>query len=1038
MGLLLIIGFIFLGIISHNIGTSRSLQSRSRANDLSEAGIRYAHEQLLRSEQGADWRGRPTPLIDGNGDTTIDPDAFYLRPPANIGGNAVQWPGSRLIDRGGPDGLGPFFRVNFQNGRALVRVRYAPSDANIFSSSPNGALRDPGAARNYILIEAVGRDGVVSSTDPTTVVTQTPRRIRNYPSIASYQSELGAFRSAESKFGGIQINRAFASIGIVESARFITNKYRQSNPADVGIPSDLGASFSGQDIANPTASDHLIFQLGSKIPLLTFQGASASVATAPLGFGGSLFSNADLQLHGDIQANLNQSLGDGWNVAGSISSDADAKVQVNQVKWGTTGWTSTLTNLTGSTLNSKSPSYTTVSGLIRDGSSDRDSAGIPRSVGRKDPPSIEAVDPQTGTNRYLAMTRDSGYLAGTGNSGRFGFGQGVYVNNFHDVQGGSDEAARANALGSGSLINEWLNPGATGSFWKGIFYVPPGAYVQLLSDGFLITRTGNVEDERTWKNPDGSETGVQSVRYRVGRGSDHRPYILSGIAKGSGINGNLLATDFDGGQPFNGTLYFEGNVRVRGIIPTDFQLSIISGATIYVEGSITKGVVGNQYTATYDTRDGQAATAAGARLGRPSKSMLILMAKDYVTLNTTQFFGASQGQDPQPHGDSAGTPSYNPIVLNTGSKITLNSDFILDPEGARFPANPAYYLPYATEYVSTTGTKLETNILIAHTMDDGAASEAFININVNPPAAAGFGTYIFPAGPLYANNALQFGATSNYYGLGQENYQKFNKFESIGLPLIDPNVATVSPTVGITVRGASGNYTLSTQGLTPIEINPTGFSDVATNAYVLGRFAVVPADIRIEASMFAEEGSFFIIPGPWFNPNPNDTREAYDTSSGSQAEKDLNRLTNYGAGPNFPFYGEPIDARIVIRGAISENMPPTAAQQSEWIRKWGWIPMSQGATGQSIPKQHIPTGTSTTATFVPNIIVSYDPVLATGRRFGFTDTTSKGLDDPSTYVRTVWVDYNGDGVQQPNELFPLPPLPRLPVSPTLAYFGEVH
>ena len=93
-----------------------------------------------------------------------------------------------------------------------------------------------------------------------------------------------------------------------------------------------------------------------------------------------------------------------------------------------------------------------------------------------------------------------------------------------------------------------------------------------------------------------------------------------------------------------------------------------------------------------------------------------------------------------------------------------------------------------------------------------------------------------------------------------------------------------------------------------------------------------------------------------------------------------------------------------------------------------------------IPSQHVPAGIDiNTQNFVPNIIISYDPVLATGRRFGFVDPSSvPNLNDPGTYVRTAWIDYNFDGVQQANELVPLPPLPRLPVSPTLAYFGEVH
>jgi len=123
-----------------------------------------------------------------------------------------------------------------------------------------------------------------------------------------------------------------------------------------------------------------------------------------------------------------------------------------------------------------------------------------------------------------------------------------------------------------------------------------------------------------------------------------------------------------------------------------------------------------------------------------------------------------------------------------------------------------------------------------------------------------------------------------------------------------------------------------------------------------------------------------------------------------------------------PFYGEPLDVRVSILGAVSENMPPSSAQQAESLRKWGWIPRDLGATGRRIPWSHVPTGYDISDTgkdlYVPNLVITYDPMLATGR--------SGGFDPTSPYVRT-------DSIGRP-----LPPMPRLPVSPTLSYFGEVN
>jgi hypothetical protein len=1069
MGLMLIMGFVFLGILRHSLNTSSFLQNRSQADDLSEAGIRYVHQQMLRSDLGADWRGQPTPMIDLNvgaaggpadpsNDTTVDPDAYYLRPPATANGSVAAWPTTGQPDLGGPDGLGPFFRVNFQNGRALVRVRWAPSDPNVFTSSPAGPLRNPGAARNYVILESVGREGILTPNDPTIVMNNTRVRYRNFADAADLQNSLNIMQGAQAKYGSVQVIRAFLPIGIIETSRFITNKYHQSIPAEIGVISNMGANYRGIDVA----STDLPTQMGTSLPLLTLSN-TASTPTNPLPVGGSLYSNADLMIHGTVNTFLNPTLGDGWFVAGNISGDGN--LFINEAAWNALSQTWGTNSLGGAPVNSKSPSYTTYLGLIRDGSTTPDANGIPRAVGRKDPPSADAVDPVTGVNRYLEMTRDSGALVGTGSSGRFGHGQGVYVNNFSDIQGGTDETSRANAGGAGSLINDWLNSNAAGGHWQGFFYVPPAAYVSLLSDGFVITRNPSAPTaEQYWQNPDGSTptSPTQVLRFRLGRGSDGNLHIVNGQTPNlSNISGNLGATDFDNGPQFNGVLYFQGNVRVRGVIPTDLQLTLVSNATIYVEGSITKGITGNQWTATYTTADNVAPVAVGATLARPSKSMCMLMAKDYVCLNTTQFWGPAPGQTLQPKQDFSSLPAFNPIIMSAvqGSPIYLQADFPYDPLGqpgdGTVPSNPTTFKPYAAGYVSVgTNTKIVTSILLAQTMDQGAGSRSYVEIDVNagsPLPAGGSSQYLFPtADPPYSNLADQFETGNNIrdYGLGLDNFQTYGNFEQIALPLIDPNNLAVG-TGYVKSSASTGTYTAFDQVLNQIRFQPGSFTAQPTNDYLLGRFAIVPADIRIEASMYAEEGSFFIIPGPWFNPNPDDTYSNYLTKQGTAVaatgpspELDAYRRQYNGASPSMPFFGEPLDARIVISGSVSENMPPPAAIQAEWQRKWGWIPEYLGATSQTLAQQHVPTSNwtvGTTTPWAPNIIIQYDPVLATGRRFGFVDPSSTGnLSDPGTYVRTTWIDYSMTGIKQPNELVPLPPLPRLPVSPTLAYFGEVH
>ncbi|MGV3618791.1 MAG: hypothetical protein ACO1SV_25995 [Fimbriimonas sp.] len=1060
LGLLLIIGFVFIGIINRNIKSSARLQDRSLANDLSEAGIRYAHAQLLRSELGADWRGTPTPPEQNppNSGVSLDPDAFYLRPAGYLadGTTRVRFlPGANTpFDLGGPDGLGPFIRVQFSNGRALVRVRYAQTDANLFRAQPLGPLRNPGLARNYIIIESVGREGRINTNDPTTLTSRTERRVQFYNDATQFQTELNAFREAESRFGGIQINRAFASIGIIEQARFITNKFRTSRPAELGVPGDLGARYRGAEIAG-----QLPYRLGSTFPVLTMAtNTTPSIPTANFPGGGSLRVNGDLKIFGGLEINLNKALGDAVLVSGRITTDEDKIMRLNvaDVNPNTGNWEAAPFNLNQTQYSSGSPLFQTGGGILRDGEAGLDVNNAPRGIGTNTPPSILLRDPQTNATRYVEMSRDTGAQAGNGNGGKYGHGRNVYVDNGSRRQTPLNAGAGAVAGGETSLVNEWLspggNPGTTG--WRGWLYTPPGAYMELLSDGFTIQRDGT-GPEATWRLPNGNlpATDINRpqnlIRYRLGRGTDGRLHIVNTLTfpNSNQIHTNLNAAAFSQGPVFGGVVYFEGNVRVRGVIPTDIQLSIVSNATIYIEGSITKGVVGNQYTATYNMDPiypdiPTVPTAVGAKLTRLSRSMLMLMAKDYVALNPTQFFGASRNQVVEPKEDTTTVGSYNPIVMRAGDPEGLHmvADFVLNPLGTPTtpvnPNDPSTWRATPFDYVdpNNPSNELTTNLLLAHTMDNGAAPGSFFTLDIN--SAFGGSTYLFPGTDTtgvipFTNLVSEFvaGPFVEAYGLGTENFERYTQFESIAFPLVNPAVAAPDATRdSFTANSPFGNYRMTSTGINDLHYRPTSIGGSAINDYLMGRAAITPHDVRIEASIYAEEGSFFVIPGAWFNPNPNDTYERWSQPvdpAFTAADRNLRRYQDFGAYPVMPFYGEPLDVRIQIIGAVSENMPVPMSVQAEWMRKWGWIPREHGSSGVSIPQAHTLGTDLSVQNFVPNLTITYDPVLATGRQNGFA-TTSNADDPVSPALR---MDDFGR---------PLPPLPRLPVSPTLAYFGEVR
>lgn len=1066
LGVLLLLGFVFLGLIDNGLHSQQSAAADTQATDLAEAGIRDVHARLLSSELGADYRGTPSYTASATALTSGDPDLFYLRPGTGL---PLRSQNDTLIDNGGPDGLGPFVRYTYSNGRALVRVRYAPSDANLFVSSPVGPLRNPGAARDYLIIESIGRIGQVLPNDPTLVNVTGGIQYTGYASWSQYFAAFQQMAHANAQIATSRRLIALQAIGITEQALFFTNKDHVNRPAEIGIPDELGASltayYGGQlvnvavgsnpDFPNTTTADENVWggrglseQVGGQSSVPNAQGQ----LVPNLANGGGIRSNADLMVYGNLNVFANKTLGEGVNVAGSIiPADANAQIVLDTSFQDTAGnWhdTGDIQANSGS-ITTGSAAFSTQNGVIRDGYGSPDANGYPRSVGYEEPPSLGVVDAATGENRYLEATRDSGIESGGVNSGNYGYGRGVYVDNFADRQNPIDELGREEVGASESLMNDWLNPnnGESGSGWQGPFYVPPAAYVQLVRDGFVIQRdsTGTNIEQQYWRNPNngsivgpnGSSTSV--IRYRIGADPNGVQRILNSVANYPlDMTGPLQPTDFQQGFPFNGVLYFEGNVRIRGTIPTDVQLILVSNASIYIEGSITKGDVETQWSASQD------GGSIGSVINHASKSMLMLAAKDYVTVNTPNFFGPTPGQVLTVLNDIVNDQQYKPLDLAPDQTLSFTHEMVMETQPSIVnptinTGNPATYVPFSISYVDAVNNSLSVTpaLTLVHAMDNGPAAQTFIQFLVNYFGSASTSAYEFPltsadypAGPSTNSAGGFYGGAGNVptWGLGIEPWQRYPRFEAdnfalnaTGLAALSADGLTVAPPP--TTSGISNQYALYTREANNFMIQPAAFTGTPTNDYLLGRVMVTPDDVKIEATIFAENGSFFVIPGQWANPNPSDRHDLFPTLGSDLAEQTLARLQDFGSNPLFPFYGEPPDIRIVINGAISENMPPPIAQQAEYLRKWGWIPVHRGSDTNYIPLQHIAPGYQASRdAYVPNLIVNYDPALATATNSGYVSTGPT----PASVIR---VDQYGRV---------LPPIPRLPVSPSLAYFGEVQ
>ncbi len=946
MFILGILGLVFIRIVAGSTATALSGSQAAVANELSKAGVRYSFAQLRFSEDGADWRPQPpTPVpadvdplrppgLGPNSDpenpaaTNPDPDFFWLRRQVDP---VVNDP----FDRGGPDGLGAYTRINYRNGRALIRVRFAPSGISLFTGGLATPLAQPAKLRAYTIIDSVGRPGEFNALDPTSAREPNLQRARQLTAIAS--------------------------IGTMESARYISNKDNRTAPIELGIPDNFGGNYNGTNVQVPM----LIGGFPAPTPIGLYPGNIITL-------GGPIYANGDLLIHGDVQVFLHTDLGDQINIYGDLRfSGPSSSLLVNRIS----AQAGSEVNTPVLALPSIDPNFTTAGGVLRDIREQADPSGYARSVPKKDPPLVDEVDPNTQQLRYRLATRDSGTLVGPPGSqfnlGRLGYGRGVYVDNRSDVYDDSEDGDR-------SLRYDIMNPNnANSGAWNGPFFTPRASHIQFFAErnqatpelgGFVITReqrtpSGGTPD--TWRDYVGANTNRHSLTFKLGYGNDGIVHVINELTPGVVNFATPTTNDFDQGRNFNGVILLEGNVRVRGVIPTDAQITVVSMANAFLEGSITKST---------------------------EFSTLAILARQNAVLNTTHLFTNQFDSSPNSFA-RFGTSPDNPYFMPTtaANPLSLSAQFVIDPitgqsymQGYQFPNGgdqlyPALFLALAGGNSSQAGASF-FNLLINPV---GFASPEYLFAALNPPNAAA---------PFYpAQDPIPT------YGLGYT-------FQI--LPSFEKRAHQFFPIAG------HGSYSLFVEGSEnefQLKLDNTISPNGGQHDLAVSRFSIQPYDVRIEAMVYAQEGSFYVLPGPWFNWNPNDRRDAFTTED--------ERFQQFGAAPDFPFYGEPLNIRINIVGSVSENFPASMADQSEWLRKWGWMPVEYGGSGIRIPNQHNP---SNSATYVPNLFINYDPVLVTGRVGGSFDPTLSA---------SIRVD--GYGRE-------LPPMPKLPVGTKLFYFGEVN
>ncbi len=351
--------------------------------------------------------------------------------------------------------------------------------------------------------------------------------------------------------------------------------------------------------------------------------------------------------------------------------------------------------------------------------------------------------------------------------------------------------------------------------------------------------------------------------------------------------------------------------------------------------------------------------------GNPASSIAIL-AKSYVCLNTTQFL--------------AGAADLNTSVTSVASSVgpppalTFSNAESIDEEGL---------------YETPTASQL-----------------------VNPSTTYAYRLYLSQSS---GGTNLQSSGLINNMQLSGYVDSPYNSSDLVTGTTPVRDVISLPATVGGATIAAPVSDTPFTLTFSK---DPQYTSD-----WLVQKAAILPGDVQIQAVLYAQDDSFFVIPGDWFNTDSADTlTHAFDRLTSDPLTRD----------PRYPFYGQPIDLQITINGAVSENVPADISDQAAWMQKWGWIPVYHGL----VPG----TGGAVTMAAQDQSPHSLTPTIGVS-----ANVPQIGIGLNLSYDHTVGFPYilNGTGstatityLRQDRFGRPLPFAPALPVSPDLLYSGR--
>jgi len=962
---ILLVGALFVAIVNYNQQSSVRHSDMVAAQGLAEAGIRYADYMLQYSPAGADWRppsaaGSNPPPAYTDGSHASGFYTYYTEAEEQHGWCPLIDAGTGEYIRFGfsryPNPLDPSGNRDIGRGHFFLRVTYDPDPpyepAQLDDPAHiNPANPEPDPLSRYIRIESIGvvaDEGFVFRQ----LVAYKPIALTDYLLFVTDRS-----RRAQPTILGYNPWLDMDKNGVLD---FFAHEFY--GPMRFNTPVRLEGQNSDPTVIPPDPADASTTICMRTVP----------AGTLPLDRPGQPEGAGYLR-------------DDRFQTTHTVTEDyaAGSNFYVDAVD-------STLPEAQGV-------------GVVREG------------VDRLRPPELFAEDPATGTMRWYALTRDSGevtFNASTGetfNTGKYGHGKGIYIDNATDIQflnpDGSHNIAK--------LIQDWLgnipdtDPQANQRGWnpvKEVYDQAPGVEIELfctepttredpiwgalsVDNSTSLGAGGTVPDGTIWwprHVTDGGEPGIRLKRNDAQYWHD---------AEGNETGMRTMYLDYP--QPGHQVIFAEGNVRISGRLPRrnvnpnnprQYHLTIVSGGTIYIDGQILSPQ--DQYTRDVD---GDQQAGATSPVTDEYNTYVALLARDCVVVNPTLLVPQThENMIPQDDDDE---PTQNHWVWSGTGEPSMFSPwyFGYDPVAAGNTVNLVVRQSRASHPLGDSGWDPATQ--------RGAVAATEMEIytagSTNPYQFDTAGQAYDPAKFILAYNQPQVAdlpGSDGVIGAGVDPTVPTDW----ALPVRPPAWADLDDTGDATPWNLAGYISPAPGALNQITLSPLLPGDAfftpflnpldgrAYNPvdYWLKKFKIEEANggspvgaihAKINAVMYAENGCFFVIPAPYF----------YEEATGPNAERFLRY--NYD---------------IEIRGTITENFHPGPAAVREWQEKWAFPDPTAGWN---------------------SIRYVYDETILAAREQP-TTTLSGPVRSASTVLAT----------DQAN----LPKHPLLPVSPDLIYYGQ--